>query len=107
RCSGRGWKAVAAVGASLIAIFGAYISYQTFGTSSETLKANTRQQTSDRLVKAIEQLGKDKKSTDVRIGGIYGLAQLARDSPPDHPAVFDVLTAFVRGHAPAGTGKCI
>ena len=73
--------------------------------ASRTPQANTRQQTSDRFVKAIEQLGNDT-STDVRIGGIYGLEQLARDSPSDHPAVFDVLTAFVRGHVPAGTGKC-
>jgi hypothetical protein len=38
--------------------------------------------------------------------GFNGLEQLARDSPSDHPAVFDVLTAFVRGQVPAGTGKC-
>ena len=43
-----------------------------------------------------------QKSPDVRLGGIYGLEQLARDSPSDHPAVFDVLAAFVRGHVPAG-----
>jgi len=37
--------------------------------------------------------------------GFYGLEQLARDTPSDQPAVFDVLTAFVRGQVPAGTGS--
>jgi hypothetical protein len=103
----QGWKTVAAVAASLVAIATAVVAIQTFrvsqqglGVSEQTLHANTRQQTSDRFVKAIEQLGNDK-SLDVRLGGIYGLELLARDSPSDHPAVFDVLTAFVRGHAPA------
>jgi uncharacterized protein YjbI with pentapeptide repeats len=89
----------------LVAISTAGVAIATFVVSSRTLQANTLQQTSDRFVKAIEQLGNDK-SPDVRLGGIYGLEQLARDSPSDQPAVFDVLTAFVRRQAPAGTGTC-
>ena len=98
----QGWKTVAGVAASLVAISTAVVAIATFRVSSQTLQANTRQQTSDRFVKAIEQLGNDDTSPDVRLGGIYGLEQLARDSPSDHPAVFDVLAAFVRGHVPAG-----
>jgi len=100
-----GWKTVGAVATSLVAISTAIVAIATFVVASRTLQANTRQQTSDRFVKAIEQLG-NEKSPDVRLGGIYGLEQLARDSPSDQPAVFDVLTAFVRGQVPAGTGKC-
>src|SRR5208337_4984035 len=47
--------------------------------------------------KAIEQLGSDK--LDVRIGSIYALERVARDSPPDHPAVMEVLAAFIREHS--------
>jgi hypothetical protein len=101
----RGWKTIGAVAASLVAICTAIVAIATFVVSERTLDANTRSQTSDRFGKAIEQLGNDK-SLDVRIGGIYGLEQLARDTPSDHPAVFDVLTAFVRHRAPAGSGKC-
>jgi uncharacterized protein YjbI with pentapeptide repeats len=101
----QGWKTVGAVAASLVAICTAIVAIATFVVSVRTLQANTRSQTSDRFVKAIEQLGNDK-SPDVRLGGIYGLEQLARDTPSDQPAVFDVLTAFVRGQVPAGTGKC-
>ena len=36
---------------------------------------------------------------DVRIGGVYALEGIARDSARDHPAVVEVLTAFVREHS--------
>jgi hypothetical protein len=100
----QGWKAVAAVATSVVSTSTAIVAIRTFEVSERTLQSNTRQQTSDRFVKAIEQLGNDK--SDIRLGGIFGLERLARDSPSDHPAVFDVLTAFVRGEVPAGTGKC-
>ena len=51
----------------------------------------------DRYTKAVEQLGSDK--LDVRIGGIYALERIARDSARDHPAVMEVLTAFIREHS--------
>jgi hypothetical protein len=61
----------------------------------------------DRYTKAIEQLGSDKLG--VRIGGIYALERVARDSDRDHPTVMEVLTAFIREHShgkwlPSGTG---
>jgi len=54
-------------------------------------------QVTDRYTKAIEQLGSEK--LDVRIGGIYALERVARDSARDHPTVMEVLTAFVREHS--------
>jgi hypothetical protein len=51
----------------------------------------------DRYTKAIEQLGSDK--LDVRIGGIYALERIARDSTRDHITVMEVLTAFIREHS--------
>jgi hypothetical protein len=35
----------------------------------------------------------------VRIGGIYALEGIARDSARDHPMVMEVLTTFVREHS--------
>ena len=62
----------------------------------------------DRYTKAIEQLGSDK--LDVRIGGIYALERVARDSARDHSTVMEVLTAFIREHSrepwpPPGPGS--
>jgi len=52
----------------------------------------------DRFIKAIEQLG--SKELDARIGGIYALERVARDSEKDHRTVMEVLTAFIREHSP-------
>ena len=59
---------------------------------------NRAGQLTDRFTKAIEQLG--HKELDVRLGGIYALERIARDSKQDHPQVVEVLTAYVREHAP-------
>ena len=56
-----------------------------------------RGQVTDRYTKAIEQLSSGE--LDVRIGGIYALEGVARDSARDHPMVMEVLTAFVREHS--------
>jgi hypothetical protein len=60
-----------------------------------------------RYTEAIEQLGSD--NLDVRIGGIYALERIARDSAEDHPTVMEKLTAFIRKRSreqwpPAGPG---
>ena len=54
-------------------------------------------QVTDRYTKAVKQLG--SKKLDVRIGGIYALERVARDSARDHPTVMEVLTAFVREYS--------
>jgi hypothetical protein len=59
-----------------------------------TYELTERGQVTDRYTKAIEQLG--SKELDVRIGGIYALERIARDSAKDQPAVMEVLTAFIR-----------
>ena len=78
------------LGAGLFAAGALAYTAQTFGLSCEG-------QVTDRYAKAIEQLGSDK--LDVRIGGIYALERVARDSARDHPTVMEVLTAFVREHS--------
>ena len=54
-------------------------------------------QVTDRYTKSIEQLGSE--TLEVRIGGIYALERIARDSARDHPTVMEVLSAFVREHS--------
>lgn len=56
-------------------------------------------QFTDRFGKAVEQLGSEK--LDIRLGGIYALERLARDSPRDYWTTMEVLAAFLRVHAPA------
>jgi membrane protein implicated in regulation of membrane protease activity len=66
--------------------------------ASRTYRLTQQGQITDRYIKAIEQLGSDK--LDVRLGGIYALERIANDSPSDRATITEVLTAFVRGHAP-------
>jgi hypothetical protein len=62
--------------------------------TARTLRLNREGQLTDRFSKAIDQLGDEK--LDVRLGGIYALERIARDSKRDHGPVMEVLTAYVR-----------
>ena len=68
-----------------------------FTLSRRTFELTEQGQVTDRFTQAIGQLGSDK--IDVRIGGIYALERIARDSAKDHPTVMEVLTAFIREHS--------
>jgi hypothetical protein len=67
-----------------------------FGLARRTFRLTEQGQVTDRYTRAVEQLGSEK--LDVRIGGIYALERVARDSAIDHPTVMEVLTAFIRGN---------
>lgn len=54
-------------------------------------------QITDRFTAAVGQLG--ESSDDVRVGGIFALERIARDSRADRGAIHDVLCAYVRHHA--------
>jgi uncharacterized protein YjbI with pentapeptide repeats len=55
-------------------------------------------QITERFTRAIDQIGETAKP-DVRLGGIYALERIAKDSADDHPQVMEVLTAYLREHA--------
>jgi uncharacterized protein YjbI with pentapeptide repeats len=63
----------------------------------QTFELTEQGQVTDRFLRAVEELGSDK--LDVRIGGIYAMERVARDSPRDHPTAMEVLAAFVREHS--------
>ena len=69
-----------------------------------TYRLNRNTQTTERFAQAIEQLGAldddGKPQLELRLGGIYTLERLAQDSERDHWPVMEVLTAYVREHAP-------
>jgi len=63
-------------------------------TVERTAELTEQAQVTERYTKAIEQLGSE--NLHIRIGGIYALERIARDSARDHPTVINVLAAFVR-----------
>jgi hypothetical protein len=65
--------------------------------TSQTLQTTQEGQITDRFTKAITQLGDHNLA--VRLGGIYALERIAKDSASDHWSVMEVLTAFVREYS--------
>jgi uncharacterized protein YjbI with pentapeptide repeats len=72
-------------------------------TAQETLRISLEGQITDRFTKAIEQLGSDR--LEIRLGGIYALERIARDSERDHWPIMEILTAYVRGRSPRDESK--
>jgi hypothetical protein len=70
-----------------------------------TVQVNREGQITERFTRAIDQLGetddKGRKKLEIRLGGIYALERIARDSPErDYSTVMEVLMAYVRENAP-------
>jgi uncharacterized protein YjbI with pentapeptide repeats len=66
------------------------------------LQVSRQGQVTDRYTHAIDQLG--QASLEVRVGGIYALERIARDSPADRMTIAEVLTTFIRQHSPLRPG---
>lgn len=62
-----------------------------------SLRATLDKQIMERFSNATENL--EGTQLSVRLGGIYGLERIAKDSPEDHWPVMEVLTAYVREKA--------
>jgi hypothetical protein len=69
-------------------IFGGSILFLNFSQGENRL-------ITERFTRSIEQLG--NKEETVRIGGIYALERIAKDSPRDGWTIMEVLSSFVRG----------
>jgi uncharacterized protein YjbI with pentapeptide repeats len=85
------------LGAGLFAAGALIFTAQNYRVARRTLEVTQQGQVTDRYTSAIGQLGSNE--LDVRIGGIYALERVARDSERDHPTVMEVLTAFIREHS--------
>jgi hypothetical protein len=68
-----------------------------------TLQVNREGQITERFTRAIDQLGKVEdghKLFEIRVGGIYALERIARESEEDYWPIMEILTAYVRQNAP-------
>jgi uncharacterized protein YjbI with pentapeptide repeats len=62
-------------------------------------EADRERRITDSFTKAVELLGSDKLAA--RLGGIYALERIARESKRDHWPIMETLTAYVRNKAPS------
>lgn len=81
-------------GAALIAVLYLHV---------ETHRLALESQVTDRLTRAIDQLG--EKDLELRLGGIYALERIARESDNHHWGVMEVLMVYVRERAPWKDGR--
>lgn len=97
-----------ALGAGAIAAVGLFYSHRSMQHTREMLELTrvkdreqaelTREgQLTDRYVEAIKLLSNNNDAhLTQRLGGIYALERIMRDSRRDHPTIVEVLSAFVR-----------
>jgi hypothetical protein len=84
------------VGGSAL-LFGLYF-------TARNLQVSREGQITERFTQAIDQLGATDDKTgeptvEIRLGGIYALERIARDSNKDFSQIMDVLTAYIRKNA--------
>ena len=77
---------------------------QNVRAAEKNLEIAREGQITERFTRAIEQLGatdnEGNPKMEIRLGGIYALERIARDSQADHWTVMEVLTAYVRRNSP-------
>jgi uncharacterized protein YjbI with pentapeptide repeats len=80
-------KTIAQIVGGAVFLFGLIFTYNTFILNREG-------QITDRFTKAVSQLGDEDIA--VRLGGLYALERIAHDSPKDHWAIMEILSAYIR-----------
>lgn len=82
---------------TLAQILGGAILLAGLGFTWWRIEIGRQGQLTERFIRAVEQLSNEGAS--VRVGGIYALARVAKESSRDRTAVIDLLAVFVREHA--------
>ena len=67
--------------------------------SRNELEITRRGQITERFTRAIDQLGSGQ-GLEMNLGGIYSLERTAREDQDYHWPIMEVMTAYVRRHAP-------
>ena len=90
-------KTFAQIIGGIVFLGGLIFTYNTFRLQQNTYQLQQEGQLTDRFTKAVAQLGDDK--LEIRLGGMYALERIAKDSPKDHWTVMEILSAYIRENA--------
>lgn len=98
------WTAIVqAIGGGALLI-GLLFSWRNLRATQLKLDIDRESQLTNRFTAATGQLGAQLNNgapnIEARLGGIYALAAIARDSPRDYWPLMEILTAYVRHNAP-------
>lgn len=92
-----------AIYGTLVQAFGGTFFVVTAYLTWRNVKATEEKQVTERFSKAVELLGNEK--LQVRLGGIYALERIAKDSKNDYWSIMEVLTGYMREESPWVAGK--
>jgi hypothetical protein len=90
-------QAEAAIRSTILQALAGVVVIIGLGFTARTVYVSRETHLTDRLTTAVDQLGHADPS--VRLGGIYALQRLARNSPRDRAVVANVLEGYLRVHA--------
>lgn len=82
----------------VVVFVGLWLTWRRIVATEDTVKVAQKGQITERFTRAIEQFG--NKEVTIRLGGIYALEHIAKDSEEYHWTVMEVLSSFVREKAP-------
>ena len=74
------------------------LGWQQVVSTQEQLEVARQGQITERFTRAVDQIG--SANVTVRVGGIYALEGIARDSRQDRKAIMEVIASFLRQNAP-------
>lgn len=80
--------------AVLVQALGGTFFFVTAYLTWRNVRATEEKQVTERFSKAVDQLS--NSSLEVRLGGIYALERIAKDSEKDHWTIMEILTSFVQ-----------
>lgn len=97
-------KTFAQIIGGIVLLGGLIFTYNTYRIQTEQTRLQVKQQEinqegqfTDRFTKAVDQLGDEK--LEIRLGGLYALERIAKDSPKDYWTVIEILSAYIRENA--------
>ncbi|XVV05712.1 pentapeptide repeat-containing protein [Actinosynnema sp. CA-248983] len=103
----RDWGQVSALVSALAAVGALVFTALALQATRDQIVIAERGQVTDRYSKAVEQLAHGR--SEVRLGAVHALEQIARDSASHRVPVVSVLTSFIRAErhiAPGGGPAC-
>lgn len=92
-------KTLAQIMAGAFILIGGYLAWRRVTALERTVAVTQEGQITERFTRAIQLLG-DRENLEVRLGGIYALERITKDSPKDHWTIMEVLTAYIREQSP-------
>lgn len=103
-----GWGTIAQIAGGLLLLLGALFTWRNLLVAEGNLEIAARGNITSRFASAIELLASERKlqgdrlepNVEARVGAIYALEAIARDSKEFHRPIMEVLTAYVRRNAP-------